>query len=94
MKKRVLAWILAAGMLLSMAGCGEKPEPEPEEELPVEEPVPLPEPEPEPVPEPEPEVPAGTNPLTGQPMDPTYESNRPTGQMPLGTQQIGKNPCC
>ena len=34
-----------------------------------------------PEPEPEPEVPAGTNPLTGLPMEPEYEQNRPVAVM-------------
>ena len=76
MKKRALAIILAAWMLLALAGCGGKtdpePEPEPEEKT---DPVPLPEPEPEPY------VPAGMNPLTGLPMEPEYENRRPAAIM-------------
>ena len=81
MKKRFLAMLLAAAMMVSLAGCGKKEEPaapvmEPE---PVEEPQPAPEPAPEP--EPAPDVPAGTNPLTGEPMEPEYEKNRPVAVM-------------
>ena len=79
MKKRTLAMFLAMMMLLSLAGCGKKEEPvvpaaEPE---PIEEPAP----EPEPEPEPEPTGPAGTNPLTGLPMEPEYENDRPVAVM-------------
>ena len=79
MKKRVLAMFLATMMLLSLAGCGKKEEPavpaaEPES---IEEPAP----EPEPVPEPESVGPAGTNPLTGLPMEPEYENDRPVAVM-------------
>lgn len=78
MKKRALTLLLAAVLALSLAGCGkEEPEPSPE-----------PEPKPEPVEElpvlpaePEPYVPAGTNPLTGLPMEPEYESLRPIAIM-------------
>ena len=78
MKKRALAFLLAV-MLLALAGCGNKPEPAPEPEPEPEDTYPvLP---PEPVPEPEPEVPAGTNPLTGLPMEPEYEKNRPVAVM-------------
>ena len=81
MKKRFLAMLLAAAMAVSLAGCGKKEEPaapvmEPE---PVEEPQPAPEPVPEP--EPAPDVPAGTNPLTGEPMEPEYEKSRPVAVM-------------
>ena len=75
MKKRLWAIFLAAVMLLTAAGCGAEPaeeEPEPDP-APVEEPV-------EPA-EPEPYVPAGTNPLTGMPMEPVYEQNRPVAVM-------------
>ena len=81
MKKRVLAMFLATMMLLSLAGCGKKEEPA----VPAAEPEPIeePAPEPEPVPEPEPEPvgPAGTNPLTGLPMEPEYENDRPVAVM-------------
>lgn len=74
MKKKVFALALAAAMLLTLAGCGGKEaepdtEPEPSETEPV-----LPE-------EPEPYVPAGTNPLTGLPMEPEYENLRPIAIM-------------
>ena len=79
MKKKWLSVLLAVLLLVSAAGCGKEdeetpPEPEPE---PVEEP----EPQPEPEPEPEPYVPAGTNPLTGCPMEPEFEHNRPIAVM-------------
>lgn len=76
MKKRILAALLAATLLL-LAGCGKEEEP-PE---PAPEPEPIAEPAPEPEPEPEPYVPAGTNPLTGLPMEPEYENNRPVAVM-------------
>lgn len=80
MKKRTLTILLAALMILSLAGCGKKeppaPEPEPEEKT---DPVSPPTSEPEP--EPEPYVPAGTNPLTGEPMEPEYENLRPIAIM-------------
>ncbi len=69
------AVFLAAAMLLSLAGCGK-------EEVPAEpvlEPEPIEAPEPEP--EPEPPLPAGTNPLTGLPMEPAYETLRPVAVM-------------
>ncbi len=76
MKRRMGTLVLAALMILT-AGCGQAPpEPEPEPD-----PVPVVEPEPVPEPEPEPEVPAGTNPLTGLPMEPEYEQNRPVAVM-------------
>ena len=76
MKKRMLALLLAAMMVLTFAGCGKEEEPEPEPE-----PEPVVEPEPEPEPEPEVYVPAGTNPLTGLPMEPEFEQNRPVAVM-------------
>ena len=80
MKRRTLAILLAAWMLLTLGGCGGKtdpvPVPEPE---PAEKTDPLPPPEPEP--EPEPAVPAGMNPLTGLPMEPEYENLRPIAIM-------------
>lgn len=77
--KRILAFLLAA-LLLGLTACGKKEEPPPVEEPPsAEEPVPLPEPVPEP--EPEPYMPAGTNPLTGLPMEPEEMSKRPVAVM-------------
>ena len=72
MKKRKLAVLLM--LLLCLTGCGkeEPPAPEPEQE-PVVEPIPAP--------TPEPANSAGTNPLTGMPMEPEYERNRPAAVM-------------
>ena len=83
MRKQVLAMFLMLCMLLSLAGCGGKKQEEtpPAEPEKVEEPVPAPAPKPEPEPEPAPYVPAGTNPLTGEPMEPEYENNRPVAIM-------------
>ena len=76
LKKR--AWALALALLLVLTGCGKKEEPVPDPEPPVaEEPIVTPEPEAEP----EPVVPAGTNPLTGLPMEPEYERSRPVAVM-------------
>ena len=75
MRKRLFALALALGLALSLLGCGgETPPPEPEEETepPVAE---------EPEPEPAPYVPAGTNPLTGEPMEPEFEHDRPVAVM-------------
>ena len=76
LKKR--AWALALAFLLVLTGCGKKEEPVPDPEPPAaEEPIVTPEPEAEP----EPAVPAGMNPLTGLPMEPEYERNRPVAVM-------------
>ncbi|MDD5931202.1 MAG: DUF3048 domain-containing protein [Oscillospiraceae bacterium] len=85
MKKRIVLILLAACMVLTLAGCGEKEAPPAAASSPVEEAVtpPPPEPEseePEPVPDPEP-VPGGTNPLTGLPMEEAYENDRPVAIM-------------
>jgi len=64
-------------MLLALTACGGEEAPPPEEETPP----PVEEPEPAPLPEPEPDVPAGTNPLTGEPMEPEYENLRPVAVM-------------
>lgn len=76
MKKRGLALLLA---LLCLTGCGKKEEPASKIEEP--EPIPVEEPAPEPEPIPEPAGPAGINPLTGLPMEPEYEQNRPVAVM-------------
>jgi hypothetical protein len=76
MKKRTLGMLLALCCLLAcLAGCGQK------EEIVEEDPTPPPVEEPEPAPEPEPYVPAGTNPLTGEPMEPEEENLRPVAVM-------------
>ena len=85
MRKRIVLILLAACMVLTLAGCGEKEAPPAAASSPVEEAVtpPPPEPEseePEPVPDPEP-VPGGTNPLTGLPMEEAYENDRPVAIM-------------
>ena len=82
MKQRVVSMLLMVCLMLSLAGCGEKKQEEtPPEQTETTEPAPAPAPEPEPEPEPEPDVPAGTNPLTGLPMEPEFESRRPVAVM-------------
>ena len=82
MKQRVVSMLLMFCLMLSLAGCGEKKQEEtPPEQTETTEPAPAPAPEPEPEPEPEPDVPAGTNPLTGLPMEPEFESRRPVAVM-------------
>jgi len=85
MKKRVVALLLAACMVLALAGCGGTKEEEVTPPAPVEqeEPTPAPEPAPEPEPEPEPEpaLPEHMNPLTGMEMDPEKINDRPVAVM-------------
>ncbi len=80
MKKRTLAILLAAWMLLALAGCGGKTDREPAPDS-TEETEPERPPVEEPDPEPEPYIPAGRNPLTGLPMEPEYENLRPVAIM-------------
>lgn len=83
MGKRLLAMLLAVWMLLALSACGGKEEvpEEPVEGPVVEQPEHDPQPQPEPEPEPEVYVPAGTNPLTGVPMEPEFENDRPVAVM-------------
>lgn len=74
MRERALALFLAIWMTCALTGCGKEPP------APPEPPVIPPHAE-EPEPEPEPYVPAGTNPLTGEAMEPEYENNRPIAVM-------------
>ncbi|MCI8809143.1 MAG: DUF3048 domain-containing protein [Oscillibacter sp.] len=79
MRKKLFVLLLAALLLVPTAGCGKEelpPEPDPD---PIEKPEPITEPEPDL--EPEPYIPAGTNPLTGLPMEPEFENNRPIAIM-------------
>ena len=77
MKKQAAA-LLAAFLLFIPTGCGkDQPQEEPQQPVIQEQPIPEPEPE-EP---PAPPVPEGTNPLTGLPMEPEYETNRPVAVM-------------
>lgn len=78
MRERALALFLAIWMLCALTGCGEKPPAAPAAPVP---PPPAEEPEEDPGREPEPYVPSGTNPLTGEPMEPEYENRRPVAVM-------------
>lgn len=76
MRRLVLALFLTLWAVSTLTGC----EGAEKSEVPAE-PDPVVEPEPIPQPEPEPYVPAGTNPLTGEPIEPEYESLRPVAVM-------------
>ena len=78
--KKNLVMLLAVMLLIFLAGCGKEETPPAPSPDPVEDPSP-PIAEQEPDPEPEPYVPAGTNPLTGLPMELEYEDNRPIAVM-------------
>lgn len=88
MRKRMLAMLLAVLTVLPLAGCGgteDVPSPEKTEEQQTvvqeqereAESAPAPEKENEPVVD----VPGGTNPLTGLPIEPEYENDRPVAVM-------------
>ena len=82
MRKRIL-FLLSVILLLSLAACGvhSAAEPQPEAQ-PEQQELPAPDPDPEPDPEPEPDPdPAGINLLTGLPIEPEYENNRPVAVM-------------
>ena len=85
MKQRLLAILLTAAMVLSLAACGKKEESpaNPVEPPPVEkpEPSPAPIPEPEPEPEPEPQMPEFMNPLTGMEIAEEKINDRPIAVM-------------
>lgn len=76
MRRRALALFLALWMICALAGCGKESPVPPDPPSP-----PPPAEEPEPEPEPAPYVPAGTNPLTGEPMEPEFENDRPVAVM-------------
>lgn len=74
--KRFLSFFLACSTACALAACGKPAEPavsQPAVSAVSSQPVPEP--------EPEPYVPAGTNPLTGEPMEPEYENLRPVAVM-------------
>lgn len=73
MKTKICAFLLAVWMVLALGGCGGKDAGEEPPVPPDSQEPPLP----SPPPEPEPYVPAGTNPLTGLPMEPEDEEKRP-----------------
>lgn len=76
--KRVLSLLAAVLLACSLAGCGKSGAPAQSEIIPSQSAAVSV------VAEPEPEVPAqpsGTNPLTGLPMEPAYEENRPVAVM-------------
>lgn len=77
MQRRIWVMLLALLTVFSLMGCSKEKQEEPPPEPP---PVYGPQAQ-EPEPEPEPEIPAGTNPLTGLPMEPEYEDNRPVAVM-------------
>ena len=81
MKKRVLAMLLAALMLLSLSACGKKEQEQPNEQETVEAPEHEPIAPPEPEPEPEPQLPEHMNPLTGMEIDPEKINDRPVAVM-------------
>lgn len=100
MKKRILAMLLAVMTVLSLAGCGgteDVPPPEKTEDQQTvvqeqekeTEPAPVPEKEEEPAVD----IPGGRNPLTGLPIEPEYENDRPVAVMfnnlPRALPQLG-----
>lgn len=74
--KRFLSFFLACLTACTLTACGKPAEPAVSQ--PAASAV---SPQPVPEPEPEPYVPAGTNPLTGEPMEPEYENLRPVAVM-------------
>lgn len=82
MRKRTLPFLLAVFIVFGISACGgktaENPSPTPAPSPTV---APTPEPTATPEPTPEPSGPAGTNPLTGLPLEPEAEHDRPVAVM-------------
>lgn len=78
MRKHLIALLLAVGMICSLGACGHPEDPKEHTPAPVEDEEPAV--DPAPVPE-EPTGPSGVNPLTGLPLEPEYEKNRPIAVM-------------
>lgn len=104
MKKRILAMLLAFVTTMSLAGCGGTEDTPPPENTQAQEtvvqeqekesvPAAKTEPAPEKEEEPAVEVPGGINPLTGLPIEPEYENDRPVAVMfnnlPRALPQLG-----
>lgn len=76
MGRQMLCALLGVLLLAGLTACGGEAAKEPEE-IQEEAEEELPQPQPEPAPS----VPAGTNPLTGEPMEEIYEADRPVAVM-------------
>ena len=84
MKKRIAALLLFFCMAMALVACGDRKmevEDQPTEQEEQQQQQPAEEVEEELPPEEDVYIPAGTNPLTGLPMEPEYESNRPIAVM-------------
>lgn len=83
MKRYIFSLLLVCCVLFAATGCGKAdPSKSPADPPAAEEPAVPPQSAPAPGPAPEPEyIPSGINPLTGLPMEPVYENNRPIAIM-------------